>query len=99
MNEQHLGSSLDEFLAEEGLLATVEAAALKRATLLRRLAGFQTAVQRFEQTWGCSLDEMRQRYEMVGREDSEADDAYLEWQWYADAVESLQVEFATPSTS
>ncbi len=30
MNEQHLGSTLDDFLAEEGLLAEVEAVAWKR---------------------------------------------------------------------
>lgn len=30
MNTQHLGSSLDDFLAEEGLLAEAEAIALKR---------------------------------------------------------------------
>ena len=30
MNEQHLGSSLDDFLAEEGLLAEAEAVAIKR---------------------------------------------------------------------
>lgn len=31
MNEQHLGSSLDDFLAEEGLLVEAEAVAAKRA--------------------------------------------------------------------
>ena len=30
MNNQHLGSNFDDFLAEEGLLAEVEATALKR---------------------------------------------------------------------
>lgn len=30
MNEEHLGSSLDDFLAEEGLLAEAEAVAWKR---------------------------------------------------------------------
>jgi DNA-binding Xre family transcriptional regulator len=30
MNEQHLGSTLDEFLEEEGLLAEAEAVATKR---------------------------------------------------------------------
>ena len=30
MNEQHLGSSLDDFLEEEGLLAEAEAVAVKR---------------------------------------------------------------------
>ena len=31
MNEQHLGSTLDEFLDDEGLLAQAEAVAVKRA--------------------------------------------------------------------
>jgi antitoxin HicB len=30
MNDQHLGSNFDEFLAEEGLLAEIEATAIKR---------------------------------------------------------------------
>jgi antitoxin HicB len=30
MNEEHLGSSLDDYLAEEGLLADAEAVAVKR---------------------------------------------------------------------
>ncbi|NUM43722.1 MAG: XRE family transcriptional regulator [Anaerolineales bacterium] len=30
INEQHIGSSLDDFLEEEGILADVEAAAIKR---------------------------------------------------------------------
>ena len=30
MNDQHLGSNFDDFLAEEGLLAEVEATAIKR---------------------------------------------------------------------
>ena len=30
MNEQHLGSNLDDFLAEEGMLAEAEAVAVKR---------------------------------------------------------------------
>lgn len=30
MNEEHLGSSLDDFLEEEGLLAEAEAVAIKR---------------------------------------------------------------------
>jgi antitoxin HicB len=33
MNEQHLGSTLDDFLAEEGLLAEAEAGAWKRVVV------------------------------------------------------------------
>jgi hypothetical protein len=33
MNEQHLGSTLDDFLAEKGLLAEAEAVAGKRVVV------------------------------------------------------------------
>ena len=35
MNEQHLGSTLDEFLEEEGLLAEAEAVAARRVQAYR----------------------------------------------------------------
>lgn len=43
MNEQHLGSSLDDFLAEEGLLVEAEAVAAKRvlAFQIKRLMAEQ----------------------------------------------------------
>ena len=43
MNEQHLGSSLDDFLAEEGLLVEAEAVAVKRvlAFQIKRLMAEQ----------------------------------------------------------
>lgn len=58
--------------------------------LLGRLTRFQAGVQQHERTWGCSLEEMRERYEQPGHENFEVDDAYLEWQWYADAVDTIQ---------
>ena len=63
--------------------------------LLGRLTRYQATIQQFEQTWGCTLEEMRSRYEMQGQENFEADDEYLEWQWYADAVEIVQAQLAT----
>jgi antitoxin HicB len=35
MNEQHIGSDFDDFLAEEGLLADAEAVAIKRVVALQ----------------------------------------------------------------
>ena len=35
MNEQHIGSDFDDFLAEEGLLADAEAVAIKRVIALQ----------------------------------------------------------------
>jgi len=69
-----------------------------RMMLLGRLTRFQTMTQLFERTWGCTLDEMRARYERGGHEDFEADDAYLEWRWYAEAVETIQAQLTTLKT-
>lgn len=44
MNEEHLGSSLDDFLEEEGLLAEAEAVAVKRV-LAFQLAQLMSAQQ------------------------------------------------------
>lgn len=85
----------------EAILATlgysdplVAARQQARMILLGRLTRFQTGVQQFERTWGCSLEKMRACYEQPGQEDSEADDAYLEWQWYVDAIETIQTQLA-----
>lgn len=63
-----------------------------RMMLLGRLTRFQMMIQQFERTWGCTLDEMRARYEQEVHEDFAADDAYLEWQWYVHAVEAIQTQ-------
>lgn len=68
-----------------------------RMMLLGRLTRYQATIQQFEQARGCTLEEMRSRYELQGQENFEADDDYLEWQWVADAVETIQVQLATIS--
>ena len=65
-----------------------------RVMLLGRLARFQAAVQQYEQTWDCTLEDMRQRYEASGREDSEVDNTYLDWQWYADALDTVRAQLS-----
>ena len=70
-----------------------------RMMLLGRLARYQTLVQQFERRWGCTLDEMRMRYELEGQEDFKADDDYLDWQWYADALEAVQSQLMTLAAS
>jgi hypothetical protein len=65
-----------------------------RMMLLGRLARYQATIQQFERTQGSTLEEMRSRYEMQGQEDFEADDDYLEWQWYTDAAETVQAQLA-----
>lgn len=85
----------------EGVLATLgyrdsQAAARQQARmiLLGRQARYQAAIQRLEAQWGCSLDELRARYTAQGSEDFKSDDDYLEWQWYADAVETVKAQLA-----
>jgi hypothetical protein len=41
---------------------------------------------------------MRARYEREGYENFEADDAFLEWQWYAEAVEAIQTQLKALKT-
>ncbi len=58
--------------------------------LLGRLAHYQAEVQQMEKKWGITLEEMAVRYNAEGDEDFTADDDYLQWRWYAEAVESIQ---------
>lgn len=61
-----------------------------RMMLLGRLARYQALIQQFEYTWGCTLDEMRTRYEKQGEEVYEVDDDYLTWQWVEDAATAIE---------
>ncbi|MFZ1753890.1 MAG: hypothetical protein WBO46_18425 [Caldilineaceae bacterium] len=58
-----------------------------RMILLGRRSRYETAIQQLEAQWGCTLGEMRADYTAEGNEDFAVDDAYLQWQWYADALE------------
>lgn len=68
-----------------------------RMILLGRLARYQAAIRQLEVKWGCTLEELRAHYTAQGSEDFEADDDYLEWQWYADAVETVNAQLAVLS--
>ena len=63
-----------------------------RMILLGRLARYQAAIRRSEAKWGCTLDDLRARYTAQGSEDFEADDDYLQWQWYVDAIEAINAQ-------
>lgn len=64
MNEQHLGSTLDDFLAEEGLLAEAEAVAWKRvvayqiAQLMREQNITKAEMARRMQTSRAAVDRL-----------------------------------------
>ena len=68
-----------------------------RMILLGRLARYQAAIRQLEVKWGCTLEELRARYTAQGSEDFAADDDYLHWQWYADAVETVNAQLAALS--
>jgi hypothetical protein len=68
-----------------------------RMILLGRLARYQAAIRELEVKWGCTLEDLRARYIAQGSEDFEADDDYLQWQWYADAMEAINAQLAVIS--
>ena len=66
--------------------------------LLGRLAQYRSVLQQFERRWGCTLEDMRVRYELIGHEDFAGDDDYLDWRWHADAVEAVRRQLSTLAT-
>jgi len=68
-----------------------------RMILLGRLARYQAVIRQLEVKWGCTLEDLRARYIAQGSEDFEADDDYLQWQWYADAMEAINAQLAVIS--
>jgi antitoxin HicB len=64
MKEKHLGSDFDDFLAEEGLLAEVEAVAVKRviayqiAELMKEINITKTAMARRMRTSRAALERL-----------------------------------------
>jgi hypothetical protein len=70
-----------------------------RMILLGRLARYQAAIQQLQARWNCTLEELRDRYTTQGSEDMAADDAYLQWQWYANAIETIKAQLTVISES
>ena len=70
-----------------------------RMILLGRRARYQAEIQRLKSKWGLSLAQMRQKYQQEGVEDFAADDDYVQWQWYADAVTAIESQLEVLSAS
>ncbi len=70
-----------------------------RMILLGRLARYQATVRQMEVKWNCSLDEFHTRYMAHGTEDYAADDDYVEWQWYVDAIKTINAQLVAVSES
>ncbi len=68
-----------------------------RMILLGRLARYQAVIRELEVKWGCTLEDLRVRYTAQGSEDFVADDDYLQWQWYANAVKTINAQLVAIS--
>jgi hypothetical protein len=67
--------------------------------LLGRKAHYQAAMQQIQARWDCTFEELRSRYEAQNTEDFEADDDYLQWRWYLEALETVEAQLAAISES
>ena len=67
--------------------------------LLGRLAHYEAVVGQIEARQGCTLLELRTRYSTQGSEVFAADDDYFEWQWHADAIETVRAQLAALAES
>jgi hypothetical protein len=65
-----------------------------RMILLGRMARYQAAIRQIESLRGEHLAELRAHYVAKNREDFAADEAYLDWQWYQDAIEAVETQLA-----
>ena len=65
-----------------------------RMVLLGRQARYQAEIQLLKSKWG-TFTQLQQKYEQIGMEDFAADDAYLQWKWYADAADAIDSQLET----
>ena len=65
-----------------------------RMVLLGRQARYQAEIQLMKSKWG-TFAQLQQKYQQAGSEDFAADDAYLQWKWYADAVTAVDEQLET----
>lgn len=63
--------------------------------LLGKLAHYEAEMQCLSVKWGRTLDQMRATYTLAGEEQPDADDDYIQWQWYADAAVEVQRQLIT----
>jgi len=100
VTEERTSSTIEGILATLGYPDPLAAARQQaRMILLGRLARYQAAIQQLKARRGCTLEELCARYTAQGSEDSAVDDDYLQWQWYADAIEMVNAQLAVISES
>lgn len=86
---------IDQILSDLGYPDPLQAACQHaRMILIGRLARYEAAMQQLASRWPEGIEDLQNLYERQGHEDFAADDAYLEWKWYAEAVEAVQAQLA-----
>lgn len=84
------GYTVDSILKSLGYTDPMMAARQQaRMILLGKKARYQAEIQQLESKWSMTLAEMRQKYVQEGQENFAAGDDYLQWQWYADAIATI----------
>jgi hypothetical protein len=98
--------TVDQSYTTEGILTSLgypdpmtAARQQARMILLGRRSRYRAEIRKLEHKWGCTLEEMRQRYTDRGSEDFDADDDYVQWQWYADAIKTIDAQLAVLAES
>ena len=82
--------SVDSILKSLGYVDPMMAARQQaRMILLGKRSRYQAEIQQLESKWGLPLVQMRQKYQQEDMEDFAADDDYIQWQWFADAVSAI----------
>lgn len=79
--------TVDNILKSLGYVDPMMAARQQaRMILLGKKTRYQVEILQLESKWGLSLTQMQQKHQRVSVEDFTADDDYIQWQWYVDAV-------------
>lgn len=65
-----------------------------RMILLGRRAHYQAVIAELEARCHCTIKEMRARYLAPNIEEPSADDDYVEWQWYIEALAIVDAQLA-----
>jgi gluconate kinase len=60
--------------------------------LLGRKAHYEASIQQIQARWEHPMEELRSQYEALNVESFEADDDYLQWRWYQDALETVEAQ-------
>ena len=91
-------NTMESVLSSLGYTDPMDAARQQaRMLLLGRLSRYEVIIQQIESRQEKDFEDLHRSYEAQGSENWVADDDYLTWQWYRDAIESVKAQLATLS--